>query len=213
MKTTLLLADDHTLVRAGLKAIVHQLRPDMTVLEASEGQEALALAQAHQPDVVLLDIHMPVLNGLEALPRIIASNPKGKVLVLSMFGTEAQVHRALKAGASGYLLKDSAVDELGVAIDTVLSGGVFLSASLPPSVKAQLGADAPDPLERLTPRQREVLQLLAEGHATKEIAYRLNLSAKTVETHRQQLMERLQIFDVAGLVRFAVRCGLIDPGR
>lgn len=213
MSRAILLADDHTLMRAGLKGLVSQFLPELSVLEAANGTEAIALVEQHQPELALLDINMPVLNGLEALPRLLALNPAGRVIMLSMFATEAHVQRALKLGASGYLLKDSAVSELVRAIELVRAGGVFLSAALPASVRAQLEAGVAGPLELLTPRQREVLQLLAEGHGTKEIAFRMGLSAKTVETHRQQLMERLQIFDVPGLVRFAVRSGLIDPAR
>lgn len=211
----LLLADDHALVRAGLRELVQKIPGVEVVAEASNGREALELIPTHHPDLVLLDIGMKELNGLEVAARITRDHRTVKVLILSMHANEEYVMRALRAGASGYMLKDSATAELRLAIDAVLSGKTYLSPTISRSVidsyLHRTGAGKKAAVEQLTPRQREVLQLIAEGNSTKEIAANLNLSAKTVETHRAQLMERLDIYDVAGLVRFAMREGLIQP--
>lgn len=211
----LLLADDHALVRAGLRELVQKIPGVEVVAEASNGRQALELIQAHNPDLVLLDIGMKELNGLEVAERTTRDHRTVKVLILSMHANEEYVMRALRAGASGYMLKDSATAELRLAIDAVLSGKTYLSPTISRSVidsyLHRTGSGKKAALEQLTPRQREVLQLIAEGNSNKEIAANLNLSAKTVETHRAQLMERLDIYDVAGLVRFAMREGLIQP--
>ena len=207
-----LLADDHTLVRAGIRGLVANL-PDVEVVgEAGDGQEALRLAETLHPDVVLLDIGMPGLNGLEVAARLTKLDPLIRVVILSMHISEEYVLQALRAGAAGYLLKGSAVAELEVAIRAVVRGDTYLS----PAVSKRVVDDyvsrtggAADPLAALTPRQREILQLVAEGHTNKDIAHRLGLSYRTVETHRNQLMKRLGISDLTGLVRFAVRVGLI----
>jgi len=207
-----LLADDHTLVRAGIRGLVANL-PDVEVVgEAGDGHEALRLAEALHPDVVLLDIGMPGLNGLEVTARLTKLDPMIRVVILSMHISEEYVLQALRAGAAGYLLKGSAVAELEVAIRAVVRGDTYLS----PAVSKRVVDDyvsrtggASDPLAALTPRQREILQLVAEGHTNKEIAQRLGLSYRTVETHRNQLMKRLGISDLTGLVRLAVRVGLI----
>lgn len=207
----ILIADDHALFRAGLKALLHAV-PDMRVVaEAEGGHEAIRLAEAHRPDVVLMDISMPGLNGLTATTRIVDSLPETRVVMLSMHAGEEYVRQALQAGATGYLLKAARRDELEQALRAVMRGETWLSvkvadASAP---EAPRGSGKP-PLERLTFRQREVLQLLAEGHKVREIASRLGLSAKTVETHRSQIMQRLDIYDVPGLVRFAVRNGVVS---
>lgn len=217
MKTfRILLADDHALVRAGIRELVQKL-PDVEVIaEASNGRQALEIVQAQTPDLVLLDIGMKELNGLEVAERITRDHPGVKALILSMHANEEYVLRALRAGASGYMLKDSAITELKLAIEAVLTGKTYLSPAISRNViDSYLNRTAAPPrknsLDLLTPRQREILQLIAEGNSTKEIAARLNLSAKTVETHRAQLMERLDIYDVASLVRFAMRAGLIQP--
>lgn len=217
MKTfRILLADDHALVRAGIRELVQKLPGLEVVAEASNGRQALELIQAQTPDLVLLDIGMKELNGLEVAERLTREHPGVKALILSMHANEEYVLRALRAGACGYMLKDSAITELKLAIDTVLAGKTYLSPSISRSViDSYLNRTAAparkNSLDLLTPRQREILQLIAEGNSTKEIAANLNLSAKTVETHRAQLMERLDIYDVASLVRFAIRAGLIQP--
>jgi DNA-binding NarL/FixJ family response regulator len=209
-----LLAEDHALVRAGFRALLHNLPNTQVVAEASDGREALRLIAEHQPDVVLMDIAMPGLNGLEAASRVAREFPCVCVIILSMHANEEYVLQALHAGAVGYLLKDADTTELELALKAVARGEVYLS----PAVSKHVVADyirrtsgEPSPLERLTPRQREVLQLIAEGHTTKEIARTLNVSVKTVDTHRTQLMERLDIHDVTGLVRYAIRMGLVSP--
>jgi len=211
----LLLADDHALVRAGLRELLQKIPGVEVAAEASNGRQALELIQAQAPDLVLLDIGMKELNGLEVAERVTREHRGVKVLILSMHANEEYVLRALRAGASGYMLKDSATTELKLAIEAVLAGKTYLSPNISRSVidsyLHRTGSGKKAALDQLTPRQREVLQLIAEGNSTKEIAASLNLSAKTVETHRAQLMERLDIYDVASLVRFAMREGLIQP--
>jgi DNA-binding NarL/FixJ family response regulator len=209
-----LLVDDHALVRAGIRSLLQGLPEVEVVGEADDGQEALRLAEALRPDVVLMDVGLPGLNGLEVAGRLGASDPAVRVIILSMHTSEPYVLRALRAGCAGYLVKSSAVSELAVAVRSVARGETYLS----PVVSKRVVHDyvtraggAADPLEALTPRQREILQLVAEGNTSKDIAQRLDLSAKTVEAHRAQLMERLDVHDVAGLVRFAVRVGLVAP--
>jgi len=208
-----LLADDHTLVRAGFRTLLESL-PGVTVAaEAGDGQEALRLIDEHRPDGILMDIAMPGLNGLEVTARVTQAFPHCRVIVLSMHLNEEYVLQALRAGASGYLLKDSGRAELEIAVRAVARGETYLS----PPVSKQVIADYVQRVggenslfERLTPRQREVLQLIAEGHTTQGIAHQLGISVKTVETHRAQLMERLDIHDIAGLVRYAIRVGLVS---
>jgi DNA-binding NarL/FixJ family response regulator len=210
----LLVADDHTLVRAGLRGLLEGLPGVEVVGEAEDGHEALRLAAQLRPDIVLLDIGMPGLNGLEVAGRLATQDSAVRVLILSMHTSEEYVLRALRAGCAGYLLKRSAVSELEVAIRAVARGEVYLSPAVSRQVVdayvARTGG-ATDPLEALTPRQREVLQLVAEGQTSKEIANQLGLSFKTVDAHRAQIMERLGLQDLAGLVRFAVRVGLVIP--
>ena len=207
-----LLADDHTLVRAGIRGLLANLPGVEVVGEADDGHEAVRLAETLKPDVVLLDIGMPALNGLEAAARIAKFDATIRVVILSMHMSEEYVLQALRAGAAGYLLKGSAVAELEVAVRAVARGETYLS----PAVSKRVVDDyvsrtggAEDPLAALTPRQREILQLVAEGHTNKEIAQRLGLSYRTIEAHRNQLMKRLDVHDLTGLVRFAVRVGLV----
>jgi DNA-binding NarL/FixJ family response regulator len=212
----LLLVDDHILVRAGIRSLLEKIAGMEVVAEAGDGREALELAKKHLPDVVLMDIGLPGLNGLEALARLIKDFSAMKVIVLSMHSNEEYVLRGLRAGASGYLLKDGAVAELELALRAVARGDTYLSPRISRFVIGNYlersGIDR-RPREDLTPRQREIVQLIAEGKSTKEIAFLLNLSAKTVEAHRAHLMVRLDIHDVAGLVRYAMRVGLVPTEK
>jgi DNA-binding NarL/FixJ family response regulator len=210
---TVLIADDHALLRAGLK-LTFQLGPAPSrVIEAGNGHDAVALAERERPDLAVLDIGMPGLNGLDAAERIHAAVPTCRIVILSMHGDEHRVQRAFRAGVSGYVLKDGPVSDLSDAVAAVRRGEKYVSPGIAAAVASKVVAGVLDssPLDALTPRQREVLQRVAEGASTKEIAFDLGLSPKTVEIHRRQLMERLQIHDVASLVRFALRAGLIDP--
>ena len=208
-----LLADDHTLVRTGIKTMLDGIEGITVVAEAGEGRQALELIEKHRPDIALLDISMPGLNGIEVAMRTAGVSPRTRVVILSMHTGEMYVARALKAGVAGYLLKDAAPDELSMALRAVMSGEVYLSPGISKQVvdilRRRTEGD-PEPLEGVTPRQREILQLIAEGHSMKEIAAMLDLSIKTVEGHRAQLMDRLDIHDVAGLVRFAISAGLVS---
>jgi RNA polymerase sigma factor (sigma-70 family) len=200
------LADDHALVRAGIRALVQSVPEFEVVGEAGDGREALQLAKTLQPDVMLLDVAMPELNGLDAIPRILKQNAKIAVIVLSMHASREYVLRAVHAGAAGYVLKNAAVDELENAIRAVARGNKYLTPAISAQIIEGVGNDA---LESLTQRQREILQLIAEGRTTRQIAEVLHISVKTVETHRTVLMKRLDLHDVAGLVRYAIRVGLV----
>ena len=206
----ILVADDHTLMRAGLVTLIARLPEMEVVAEAEDGRKALRLARDLQPDIVLMDIAMPGLNGLEAAERIHGILPAVKIIILSMHASEEYVAQALKAGASGYLLKDAATVELEMALKSVAMGQFYLSPAISRQVVDTMLHGGPTGLDLLTPRQREILQLIAEGKSTRMIADTLHLSVKTVETHRAQLMERLDIHDVAGLIRYALRKGLIS---
>jgi len=210
---SIILADDHELVRAGIRSLL-QTFPGVSVqAEAGDGKQALELVRRDPPDVLLLDITLPGLNGLEVAARIRKLELPTRVLILSMHAGPEYVARAIQSGASGYLVKDSAVDELASALEAVLGGRRYLSAAIDEDVLRGFlssGDDATDELAMLTPRQREILQLIAEGEPTRAIAERLHVSVKTVETHRAQLMARLGIHDVPGLVRFAIRMGLVS---
>ncbi len=208
-----LLAEDHQLIRAGIRSLLQALDGIEVVAEASNGREALRLIDRHRPDVVLMDLLMPELNGLETMGQVAHEFPEVRVLVLSVNATEEYVLQSLHAGAAGYLLKDSSPTELEPAIRAVALGERYLTAAVSKHVidayLHRVGSEGSS-LNRLTQRQREVLQLVAEGSTTKEISKRLNISVKTVEMHRSQLMEALDIHDVAGLVRYAVRMGVIS---
>jgi DNA-binding NarL/FixJ family response regulator len=209
-----LLADDHALVRAGIRRLLESLPDVQVVAETGDGRTALQLIETYEPDVALLDISMPELNGLDTAVRVVREHPLVRVIILSMHASEEYVLRALASGVAGYMLKDAAISELEVAVRAVARGDTYLSPRVSNYVVGdyvrRLGAATY--AEPLTPRQREVLQLIAEGRTTKEIAQRLDLSVKTVETHRTQLMQRLDIHDVAGLVRYAIRTGLVASG-
>ncbi|UCF66163.1 MAG: response regulator transcription factor [Acidobacteriota bacterium] len=209
-----LLADDHHLVRAGIRVLLEKIGSVQIVAEAGDGREALELIDRHRPDVALLDITMPGLNGLEVAARTAKTCEKTRIIILSMHADEGYVAQALRAGVAGYLLKDAVATELGLALTAVARGETYLSPAISSKVVEgflRAGEEKADPLSVLTARQREILQLIAEGRSTKQIAADLDVSVKTVETHRAQLMERLDIHDVAGLVRFAVRTGLVEP--
>jgi DNA-binding NarL/FixJ family response regulator len=207
------LADDHALVRAGMRSLLGSMAEVQVVGEASSGEEALELAGRERPDVVLMDIAMKGITGLEAAARIRDRHAGVRVIILSMHSGEEYVLQALRAGAVGYLLKDAATGELELALRSVMRGESWFSPAVSRQVVEgyvqRVGGEAV--ADVLTARQREVLRLVAGGKSTKEIAYDLNLSVKTVETHRAQIMERLGIRDVAGLVRYALRTGLIPP--
>ena len=205
----ILIADDHNLVRAGLTSLIARLPEMEVVAEAADGRQALRLVRDLQPDIVLMDIAMPGLNGLESAERIHGIHPKIKIIILSMHASEEYVAQALKAGASGYLLKDAATAELEMALKSVSMGQFYLSPAISRQVVDNFLRGGPTGLYLLTPRQREILQLIAEGKGTRDIAETLHLSVKTVETHRAQLMDRLDIHDVAGLIRYALKKGLI----
>lgn len=209
----ILLADDHALFRAGLRALLKELPDAQVIAEVANGSDAVELARQHRPDVVVMDVSMKGLNGLDATSRIKAELPSIRVIVLSMHDSEDYVAQALRAGASGYLLKDSAEPELELALSAVARGETYLSPRVSkPVVDAyvrNIGADR-SPLSVLTARQREILQLIAEGRSTKTIAHHLRLSIKTVDAHRAQIMERLEMHDIPGLVRYAIRNGLVS---
>ena len=217
MTVRILLADDHALVRAGMRAMLSELPGVGVIAEASDGAEALQLVRELKPDLAMLDISMPKLNGLEVAARVKKEVPQTRVVIVSIHGDEEYVHRALVAGAAGYLLKTADRAELEMAVRALTRGDTWLSPAVSKKVSGGGGAGggarsrAEEPFERLTSRQREVLQLIAEGFSTKEIASRLEVSPKTVETHRTELMDRLGIHGVAGLVRYAIRVGIVHP--
>ena len=211
-KTRILIADDHGLVRAGLRSLLEKIPSVEVVAEASDGRETLDLIKKIDPDIVLMDIVMPRLSGVEAVGRISKEFPRTKAIVVSMHAGEEYVRPALRAGASGYLLKDAAAGELALAIQTVMQGKTYLSPPISELVIRnyfERTENSPRSLEQLTSRQREILQMIAEGKNTKEIAATLEISAKTVEAHRLQIMARLGIHDVPGLVRYAIRNGIV----
>lgn len=209
----ILLVDNPTLVRAGIRALLEQIPNVLVVGEAGDGREALKLVEQYRPHLVFMDITMPVMNGLEATVRVVKEFPGTRVVMLSVHTDEEYVLQALRAGAAGYLLKDAGRAELEIAVAAVARGETYLSPAVSRHVVGdyvrRTGSGLEGRLETLTPRQREILQLIAEGKSTKEIASILDVSVKTVETHRAQLMERLDIHDVAGLVRYAIRTGVV----
>jgi DNA-binding NarL/FixJ family response regulator len=208
----ILLVDDHELVRAGLRSLLEGLADVEVIAEASDGHEALRLMSELDPDVALVDITMPNLNGLEMTVRATKDHPRTRILILSMHADEEHVRQALVVGAAGYLLKNANKSELELAVRAVARGDTWLSpavSKLVVNAYTRGNEMTPGPFELLTSRQREILQLIAEGHSTKEMAQALGLSVKTVETHRTQLMERVGVRDVPGLVRYAIRVGLV----
>jgi DNA-binding NarL/FixJ family response regulator len=207
MPTHLLLADDHQLIRQGLRVLLEQA--GMVVIgEAADGPEALRLAHTHQPEVAILDIAMPHLNGLETARRLRETRSQIKSILLTMHTDEAYILEALHAGAVGYVVKTQAAADLVQAIHTVVQGAIYVSPWVMTAVVQAYVRGTPLPLDPLTSREREIVQRIAEGQTTKEIAVDLELSVKTVESHRNNLMRKLDIHDTATLVRYAIRRGL-----
>jgi DNA-binding NarL/FixJ family response regulator len=212
-RVRVLLAEDHALVRAGIRSLLAGVDEIEVVGEASDGEEAITLAGDLLPDVVVMDVSMPGYGGFEALARLTAEYPSVRVIMLSMHDREEYVWEALRAGAAGYVLKDSSLEELEFAILSVARGGTFLTPSLTRHVLAgyvRLSDPVRRGTERLTVRQREIVRQIAAGRSNREIAHALGLSTKTVESHRSEAMNRLGIHDVAGIVRYAVRAGLVE---
>jgi DNA-binding NarL/FixJ family response regulator len=208
-----LLADDHKLFRAGIRSLLRTVGDIDVVAEAGDGREALRLIEAHRPDVVLLDIMMPGLNGLDAAARIARAFPRSRVIMLSMHADEDSVLSTLRAGAIGYLVKAADPAELELAVRAAARGDRFLSSAVSKHVVAaslRRIEQEQTSLERLTPRRREVLQLVAEGHTTKQIATKLGVSVKTAEAYRGELMKALDMHDIASLTRYAIRTGLVS---
>jgi DNA-binding NarL/FixJ family response regulator len=204
------LADDHTMVRQGFRLILSS-QPDIEIVgEAGNGREAVELAEKMNPDVIVMDVAMPDLNGIEATRRLSASAPRSRVLALSMHKDSVYVREILRAGARGYLLKDSIDSDLLNAVRAIARGDGYLSPGVSDAVLSDYRRHVTDPLDLLTSREREVLQLIAEGKTNKEIAGSLNLSVYTVDAHRGRIMEKLNLHSTGELVRFAVRNGLID---
>jgi two-component system response regulator NreC len=206
----IVLADDHALVRQGFRMIL-EAQPDMEIVgQAGNGREAVELAEKLHPDVVVMDVAMPELNGTEATRRLAASTPRTRVLALSMHKDSVYVREILRAGARGYLLKDSGDTDLVAAVRAVAKGEGYISPAVSDAVLSDYRKHVTDPLDLLTGREREVLQSIAEGKTNKEIATALNLSVYTVEAHRGRIMEKLNLHSTGELVRFALRNGLID---
>lgn len=206
-----LLADPHALVRAGIRALIEAIDGIQVIAEAGDGEEALRLMHELQPDLVLLDLTMPKKNGFEVLEEARKLFPQIRIIVLTVHEAGEYAVRALRSGAAGYLPKSAASADLADAIETVMRGEAYISREVSKRtiIDYSKAVDEQERIAKLTPRQREILTLIAEGHSTKEIARRLNISVKTVESHRAQVTERLNIHDVAGLVRFAIRIGLV----
>lgn len=208
-----LLADDHKLVRAGIRSLLETLPDIEVVAEASDGREAIRLVEEHHPQVVLMDIAMPNMNGLEATRRLAKDFRDVPIIILSMYADEEHVYQALRAGAAGYLLKGATIEELELAIRAVARGETYLSPPISKPVimgyvrRTNAGLAS---TKRLSPRQSQILKLMAVGKLMKQIALELGISVKTVETHRAALMARIGVRDIAGLVRYAVKYGLID---
>ena len=206
----ILLADDHALVRQGFRMIL-SAQQDMEIIgEAGNGREAVELADKLHPDVVVMDVTMPELNGIEATRRLVSSSPHTRVLALSMHKDSVYVREILRAGARGYLLKDSVDADLLAAVRAVAKGEGYLSPGVSDAVLTDYRRHVTDPLDLLTSREREVLQMIAEGKTNKEIATSLNLSVYTIEAHRGRIMDKLNLHSTSELVRFALRSGLID---
>ena len=210
MPLRILMADDHQIVRDGLKALLAREGFDV-IGEAADGQEAARLASRLAPDVVVLDLAMPRLNGLDAAREILRSTPRTGIVLLTMHAEEHQILEAMRAGVRGFVVKTQAAEELVRAIKAVAGGQMHLGSNAPQVLVDACFGGREQPRDPLTPRDRQVLQLVAEGHTTKEIATELGISTKTAETYRAKIMEKLDIHDTAGLVRYAIRQGMIQP--
>jgi two-component system response regulator NreC len=206
----LLLADDHEMFRDGLKRVLSAYAFDV-IAEAANGREAVRLARRHQPDVAILDITMPELNGIDTAREVLRAAPRARVIVLTMHTEDAYLLEALRAGARGYVLKSLGIEALLEALRQVAAGEVYLSPGLSRALVESYAGGFERVKDPLTPREREVLQLIAEGKTTREIAATLTIGFKTAETHRQHIMTKLAIHDTAGLVRYAIRHHLIEP--
>lgn len=214
MSIRIILVDDHLLVRQGIRALLTD-QPDIDIVgEASDGETAIQLVKELQPDLIVLDIELPDIDGIDVAPRVLTVSPSTKILALSMHSEKRYVSEALAAGASGYLLKDEDIEELVSAIKTIVSGELYLSSKLVETVvndyRNRLTQSTKPDISDLTPREREILRLIAEGNTTKEISAILNLKFKTVDTHRQQIMKKLEIHNVVELTKFAIREGIIE---
>ncbi|HEV8075697.1 MAG TPA: response regulator transcription factor [Candidatus Acidoferrum sp.] len=210
MPTRIVLADDHVLVRQGLKSLLER-EHFQVMAEASDGQDAVRLTEAHQPDIAILDISMPTLNGIDAARSLSRSAPKTKVILLTQHEEEQYIHEALEAGVKGYVLKNQVANDLIQAIRQVCRGEFYLSPGISRAVMEAYRNKSDRPADPLTVRERQVLQLIAEGKSTKDTASVLGISVKTAESHRMRLMQKLNIHETASLVRYAVRRGLIQP--
>ncbi len=208
----ILLADDHDLVRAGFRSLLQSFEGIQVIGEAANGHEALRLVETLKPDLVLMDIAMPELNGLEATARIAKEHPQVRVMILSMHANEEYARRAIRAGAQGYLLKRASTAELELAVRAVARGEPYLSPAISKHLLADFARqpEPANPLDKLSPRQREILQLIAEGHSRKDIADKLSISVKSFDVYRSEIMQALEIEDTAGLVRFAIQNGLVS---
>jgi DNA-binding NarL/FixJ family response regulator len=210
MPTRVVLVDDHVLVRQGMKALLEREKIQI-VAEASDGQEAVRLVEKHHPEIAILDIGMPILNGIDAARQLSCSCPKTCTILLTQHEEDQYVHEALQAGVKGYVLKRQVASDLIHAIHHVSRGEVYLSPCVARAVVDGYRTKSDSSLDRLTARERQVLQLVAEGKSTKDVASLLGISAKTAESHRTKLMQKLDIHETASLVRYAVRRGLVQP--
>ena len=210
MGISVLLADDHILVRQGLRSLLDRERIQV-VAEASDGQEVISLAQTHHPEIAVIDISMPTLNGIDAARELARSCPKTKVILLTQHEEEEYLHEALVSGVRGYVLKNQVVNDLVYAIHQVSRGGFYLSPGVSQAVFEAYRSKSARPSDPLSNRERQVLQLIAEGKSTKDVASLLGISLKTAESHRSRLMKKLDIHETASLVRYAMRRGLVQP--
>jgi DNA-binding NarL/FixJ family response regulator len=210
MPIRVVLADDHVLVRQGLRSLLEREKFQV-VAEASDGQELLRLAETHHPDIAVLDISMPTLNGIDAARELARSSPQTKVILLTQHEEEQYIHEALQVGVKGYVLKSQVASDLVHAMQQVSRGGIYLSPGVSRAVVDAYRSKSERPSDPLSGRERQVLQLIAEGKSTKDVASLLGISVKTAESHRSRLMQKLDIHETASLVRYAVRRGLVQP--
>lgn len=203
-----LVADDHNLVRAGLRSLLDQIGNIQVIAEAEDGEQAVVLAAKHHPDIVLMDIAMPTVNGMAATARIVKQDPSARVIILSMHSNKEYVMQSLSAGAKGYLLKGARVSELELALSAVMRGETYLSPAVSHHVVS--AAQEPHKSQKLTPRQAEVLKLIVQGENRKSIAAKLRISPKTVDAFRAQIMQELELHDLASLIRYAIKTGLVE---